>query len=93
MRPQTAGSPPADIPDQGPEASAEERADLSRALRKLKPRERQMLWLAYAHGSSHREIGEALGLKTDSIKPLLFRARRRLAALLGGGAAGGSRRD
>ena len=92
-RPQIAAAPAAEIADPGPGVSAEERADVSRALGKLKPRERQMLWLAYAQGSSHREIGEALGLKTDSIKPLLFRARRRLAALLGGGAPGGSRRD
>jgi len=92
-RPQISAAPAPEIADPGPGVSAEERADVSRALRKLKPRERQMLWLAYAQGSSHREIGEALGLKTDSIKPLLFRARRRLAALLGVSAPGGSRRD
>lgn len=68
----------------GPDAAGttERRADLSRAMDKLKPRERQMLWLAYGQGSSHREIGEALGLKTGSIKPLLFRARHKLASLL-----------
>ena len=58
------------------------RADLSRAMAQLKPRERALLWLAYAHGSSHVEIAASLGLKTSSIKLLLFRARRRLAALL-----------
>ena len=41
-----------------------------------------MLWLAYAQGSSHREIAAALALKTGSIKLLLFRARRKLAGLL-----------
>jgi len=61
-----------------------QRADLGRAMARLKPRERDLLWLAYAHGSSHQEIAESLGLKTSSIKLLLFRARRRLAALLGG---------
>jgi RNA polymerase sigma-70 factor (ECF subfamily) len=61
---------------------AAERIDLSRAMARLKPRERDMLWLAYAQGSSHEEIAAVLGLKTASIKPLLFRARRRLAALL-----------
>jgi len=93
VRPQMVGSEPPDIADPGSEVRTEQRADLARALRKLKPRERQMLWLAYAQGSSHREIGEALGLKTDSIKPLLFRARRRLAALLGGASGGSSRED
>jgi RNA polymerase sigma-70 factor (ECF subfamily) len=42
-----------------------------------------MLWLAYAHGSSHEEIAESLGLRRSSIKILLFRARRRLAAAMG----------
>jgi RNA polymerase sigma-70 factor, ECF subfamily len=58
------------------------RVDLRRAMARLKPRERSLLWLAYAQGSSHKEIADALGLKTGSIKLLLFRARRRLAALL-----------
>ncbi len=58
------------------------RLDLSRSLARLKPRERELLWLAYAQGSSHKEIAETLGLKTASVKLLLFRARRRLAALL-----------
>ena len=60
------------------------RADLSRAMASLSSREQTMLWLAYAQGSSHDEIAEALGLKTSSIKLLLFRARRRLAKLLRG---------
>jgi RNA polymerase sigma-70 factor (ECF subfamily) len=57
--------------------------DVSRALDTMKPRERAMLWLAYAEGSSHEEIAVALGVKTASVKLLLFRARRRLAAILG----------
>ena len=51
-------------------------------MARLKPRERDLLWLAYAQGSSHKEIAETLGLKTASIKLLLFRARRRLAGML-----------
>ena len=58
------------------------RLDLARSMGRLKPRERDLLWLAYAQGSSHKEIAETLGLKTASIKLLLFRARRRLAGLL-----------
>src|SRR5688500_2937075 len=60
------------------------RADLARAMARLKPRERELLWLAYAQGESHKDIAETLGLKTASIKLLLFRARRRLAGLLRG---------
>jgi RNA polymerase sigma-70 factor (ECF subfamily) len=63
-------------------AETEQRTDLNRAMSKLKPRERDLLWLAYGQGSSHQEIAGSLGLKTGSIKPLLFRARRKLAALL-----------
>jgi RNA polymerase sigma-70 factor (ECF subfamily) len=59
-------------------------ADFTRAMSRLKPRERAMLWLAYAEGASHREIADALGLRPGSLKAMLFRARRRLAALLGG---------
>src|SRR5690348_3514755 len=36
---------------QGP-ADAEQRADVRRAMGRLKPRERALLWLAYAQGSS-----------------------------------------
>ena len=53
-------------------------------MARLKPRERALLWLAYAQGSSHKEIAESLGLRAASVKLLLFRARRRLAALLTG---------
>jgi len=59
------------------------RSDLGRALSRLKPRERQLLWLAYAEGASHREIAKASGMKEVSVRPLLFRARKRLLALLG----------
>ena len=61
---------------------AERRADLSRAMRRLTTRERAMLWLAYAHGSSHRDIASAVGVKAASVKPLLFRARRKLARVI-----------
>ena len=52
------------------------------ALARLKPRERSLLLLAYSQGSSHHEIAESLGLKTGSVKALLFRARKRLASFL-----------
>lgn len=67
-----------------PADRAVQRTDLQRAMARLKPRERMLLWLAYAQGESHRDIAAALGLKTGSIKLLLFRARRRLAAVLKG---------
>ncbi|HEX5106937.1 MAG TPA: sigma-70 family RNA polymerase sigma factor [Vicinamibacterales bacterium] len=62
---------------------AARRIDLTRALETLKPRERSLLWLAYAQGCSHAEIASSLGLRTGSLKALLFRARRRLLRALG----------
>jgi RNA polymerase sigma-70 factor (ECF subfamily) len=59
------------------------RIDVARALEQLKPRERLLLWLAYAQGFSHEEIASQLGLRTGSLKALLFRARRRLMNVLG----------
>ena len=61
---------------------AENRTDLTRAMNQLKPKQREMLWLAYAQGASHEEIAQILGVKAASIKQLLFRARRKLASLL-----------
>ncbi len=65
-------------------ADAERRTDLGRAMAQLKPREREMLWLAYAQGSSHRDIAGTLGVKAGSVRLLLFRARRKLAEVLRG---------
>jgi RNA polymerase sigma-70 factor, ECF subfamily len=64
--------------------AVQRRTDLARGLSQLKPRERDLLWLAYAHGSSHREIADTLGLAPGSIKLLLYRARQRLATFLRG---------
>lgn len=61
---------------------AARRIDLHRAMARLKPRERSMLWLAYAMGWSHDEIAASIGVKAGSLKPMLHRARRRLAAIL-----------
>jgi RNA polymerase sigma-70 factor (ECF subfamily) len=82
---------PAPDPAGGTEGRAARHIDLTRAMARLKPRERSMLWLAYAQGCSHEEIAAALGLKTSSLKALLHRARRRLAVLLSAGRPGGVR--
>ena len=71
------------LPSAGDPGAADRSTDLTRAMARLKPRERAMLWLAYAEGASHGEIAEALGLGAPSVKAMLFRARRRLASLLG----------
>ena len=65
-----------------------ERADLERALAELKPRQREILWLAYVEGCSHKEIAAMVGVRAASIRLLLFRARRKVAGLLRRAAAG-----
>lgn len=57
-------------------------AALDPAMAQMRPRDRQLLWLAHAEGYSHREIAEITGLATASIRLLLFRARRKIARLL-----------
>jgi RNA polymerase sigma-70 factor (ECF subfamily) len=76
---------------EGASASAQEethgrdtglKRDVGKALASMKPRERVLVWLAYVEGSSHREIAEILGLREISIRPMLFRAKQKLAGLL-----------
>ena len=69
-----------------PETEAAMRTDVARAIQKLEPTQRELLWLAYAQGSSHGEIAEILGLSAISVRTLLLRARRKLAGILAGGA-------
>src|SRR5215831_10656693 len=64
------------------EDDPETRTDVRRAFERLKPRERQLLWLAHVEGFDHREIARLTGLKVASIRVLLFRARRELASVL-----------
>jgi len=63
-------------------ALADSQAIVGRALAQMKPRERQLLWLAHAEGYSHREIAQITGLGGASIRLLLFRARRKIARIL-----------
>lgn len=69
-------------------AQVEAQTLLGPALKSLAPRERQILWLAYAEGYSHREIAEVTGLASPGVRVALFRARRRVARLLRAQAAG-----
>ena len=75
-----------EVPERGDAPGHEEafhlRSDVGGAMATLAPRDRQMLWLAYVEGASHREIAGTLGLRTASIRSMLFRARQRLAQQL-----------
>jgi RNA polymerase sigma-70 factor (ECF subfamily) len=48
----------------------------------MRPRDRQLLWLAHAENYSHHEIAQITGLGVPSIRLLLFRARRKIAKIL-----------
>ncbi len=63
-------------------AQSEAQAMLGPALARLRPRDRQLLWLAHAEGYTHKEIAEITGLQSASIRLLIFRARRKIARLL-----------
>lgn len=63
-------------------ATLESQLILGPALASMRPRDRQILWLAHAEGYSHREIAEVTGLASASIRLMLFRARRKIARLL-----------
>jgi RNA polymerase sigma-70 factor (ECF subfamily) len=71
----------------GRSAQADSQAVLGPALAQMRPRERQILWLAHAEGYSHREIAQITGLASASIRLLLFRARRKIARVLSSQAA------
>ena len=68
--------------DQSREDDPEMRADVRRCFERLKPRERQLLWLAHVEGFDHKEIAHLTGLRVASVRVLLFRARAKLAAAL-----------
>ena len=68
--PHRASPPPADT------------VDLEAALAQLPARERAMVWLAHVEGYEHRDIAQMLNVGEKSVRVLLFRARRKLAAAL-----------
>ena len=75
-------SEPASSKEQSCVEDPEARTDVRRAFEQLKPRERQLLWLAHVEGFDHKEIARLTGLRAASVRVLLFRARRELASAL-----------
>jgi RNA polymerase sigma-70 factor, ECF subfamily len=56
--------------------------EVGEVFRSLGPKERALLWLVHVEGAKHEEIAAAVGVATKSVKVLLYRARRKLAAAL-----------
>lgn len=59
--------------------------DVRAMLEHLKPKERELLWLAYVEGMDHAEIAAATGLGQLSVRTLLFRARHKARQFLSPG--------
>lgn len=58
--------------------------DLKPCFDQLSSKERSLLWLAYVEEYNHRDISKIMGIKENTVKVMLFRAKRKLIALLEG---------
>ena len=56
--------------------------EMEKTFKKLKPKQRMLLWLAYVEGYRYSEIAEMTNTKKNSLKVQLFRAREKMATLL-----------
>jgi RNA polymerase sigma-70 factor (ECF subfamily) len=56
--------------------------EMKKTFKRLKPKQRMLLWLAYVEGYSYSEIAEMTNTKKNSLKVQLFRAREKMATLL-----------
>ena len=82
-------TPYADPPEPSTQPTPDTTLDIRAMLHHLKPRDRELLWLAYVEGMDHAEISSATGLHRLSVRTLLFRARNKAKQFLA--PAGGSR--
>ena len=79
-----------ELPEQSGAADAVEREylrkerdiTLHRAMRKLNPEYRQVLWLVYFDGFSNKEAAGIMNKSVRSTESMLYRARRALKAQL-----------
>jgi RNA polymerase sigma-70 factor, ECF subfamily len=74
--------PYAEPAEAGAAADLDTPIDVRAMLGHLKPKERELLWLAYVEGMDHAEIAAATGLGRLSVRTLLFRARSKARRFL-----------
>jgi RNA polymerase sigma-70 factor (ECF subfamily) len=79
---------PKDPPATGMTSSLDTTHDVGRAFERLKPRERDVLWMAYVECMSHNEIAGILRIGSASVRPALARARAKFAQILRRGGVG-----
>ena len=65
-----------------PPEDAGQAMDVRQALGRLTAKQRTLLWLAYVEGFSHEEIAKVARARPASIRPMLARARTKLAGIL-----------
>jgi RNA polymerase sigma-70 factor (ECF subfamily) len=75
-------SPLGDAPENTVQEDRSSQIDMERVFSLLRPRDRQLLWLAHVEGADYHELARALGLREGSVRVLLSRARKKLAALI-----------
>jgi RNA polymerase sigma-70 factor (ECF subfamily) len=66
------------------EAPLAERQLVEQTLVRLRPADRELLWLAYVEGATHQEIAAATGFTAGSVRPLLHKAKVRAREILRG---------
>ena len=71
-----------DMHDANQESKALLSMEMENTFKRIRPKQRMLLWLAYVEGYSYEEISRMTGTKTNSLKVQLFRAREKMAALL-----------
>jgi RNA polymerase sigma-70 factor (ECF subfamily) len=71
-----------DVLDADHESGVSLSMDMQKTFKRLKPKQRMILWLAYVEGYSYNEIARMTGTKETSLKVQLFRAREKLANLI-----------
>ncbi len=71
-----------DMHDSVQESAALLSMEMEKTFKRLKPKQRMLLWMAYVEGYSYDEIARMTGTKQNSLKVQLFRAREKMAVLL-----------
>ena len=71
-----------DMHDARQEAGVLLSMEMEKNFKRLKPKQRMLLWLAYVEGYSYSEIARMTDTKENSLKVQLFRAREKLANIL-----------
>ena len=60
----------------------EQKERLGKAIRRLKPEEQRLIFLAELEGLSYREIAQVMKLTMPQVKIKLYRVRRKLKEIL-----------